>query len=147
MTEFHSDKVTIKPVSDEVLLEVVTLKTMLSVDEANEFVNGLIGASATAQGLDPDENDWIRIPMQYLVVELESENGKERCVVHCWVKFQTRKNARYVAFGHISEDGWQIHSVRQQCTVTGRDYSDGQWGSEFYNQAKLDGTVFVFEES
>jgi hypothetical protein len=146
-----TSRIQIQNDSAGVTLRVKGGKATLSVDEVHELVGELIECAARAQGLDPDEQDWTRVPMQHLIFAVESapeiepeDRPGQSARVLCWVRGQTRKNAFHVAVGWISEDGWIPSELLEQRTVTRTDF-EGSEDLRYYEQALTDGEVFKFE--
>jgi hypothetical protein len=148
----------------------VTLKApaagaTLTADEAQELAGRIFEAAALAQGEDPVENDWVRLPMQYIRATAErlefdaateGQPGAETpdadpdlgdakaAEVHCWIKDQTQRNAMHVAAGWVAEHGWVINEMVEQRAVTRADFADTDY-LQYFEQALTDGEVFLYE--
>jgi hypothetical protein len=134
----------------------------LTADEAQELASRLFEAAMLANGDDPGENDWVRIPMQYVRVaaermEFDVEGGEpvrpnedpemgdaKNAEVHCWIKDQTQRNAMHVAAGWIAEHGWVVLEVLDQQPVTRADFTDTEY-LQYFEQALTDSEVFLYE--
>lgn len=137
-----------------VTLQIGDARFDLSIAEARYAASRLIEAAAAADGLEPEKEDWDRLPMQYLLVEAErvddETDGDSRdtvpqiAEVHCWVKDQTRRNALHVAEGWIAGCGWVVTKVIEQRCVGPADFA-GTKRLRYYEQALLDEEVFLFE--
>jgi len=147
-----ADKVTLKAPADGVTL---------TADEAQELASRLFEAAMRSGGEDPEENDWIRVPMQYLRVAAErmelNVDGAEpappedpemgdatSAEIHCWIKDQTLRNAMHIAAGSIAEHGWVVLEVIEQNVVTRADFTDGEY-LQYFEQAILESEVFLYE--
>lgn len=145
----------------------VTLKApaagvTLTPDEAQELAARLVDASARADGENPEENDWTRIPMQYIHVAAERMDyevegngavppdtdeelaGAKFAEVHCWIRDQTARNAMHIAAGWIAEHGWAITEVIEQTAVERDDFTETEY-LPYYEQALTDSEVFLYE--
>jgi hypothetical protein len=147
---------------DAVVISVQGQSAALSVDEAEEFARQVVEAAARASGQDPEENDWVRIPMQYIRVAAERlddapgptegqaddetpDTGNAKTAeIHCWIKGQTQRNAMHVAAGWIAEHGWFIVEVIEHETVTSESFEGGEY-LKYYEQALTDSEVFLYE--
>lgn len=145
----------------------VTLKApadgaTLNADEAQELAGRLLEAAMLANGDDPEENDWVRIPMQYIRAAAERmdlavgdgesvspnddpELGDAKTAeVHCWIKDQTMRNAMHIAAGWVAEHGWYIEEVLEQQPVTREFFADSEY-LQYFEQALTDSEVFLYE--
>jgi hypothetical protein len=149
---------------DVVAVRVGTQTVGLSVEEAEEFARLIVEAAARAGGQTPEENDWVRIPMQYIRVAAERlddapeltgtdvppnnevpDTGDAKIAeVHCWIKDQTQQNAMHIVAGWIAEYGWFITEIIEHETVTSDDFADTEY-LKYYEQAKMDSEVFLYE--
>jgi hypothetical protein len=137
----------------------------LTADEAQELASRILEAAALAIGEDPEENDWVRIPMQYIRgaaerLDLEVEGQAEpaepaadtaeddltgaAAEVHCWIKDQTQRNAMHIAAGWIAEHGWVLGELLEQRSVTRADFQNTEY-LQYFEQALIDGEVFLYE--
>lgn len=146
---------------DKVKLKAPDGGTALTAVEAQELAGRIFEAAARANGDDPVENDWVRIPMQYLRVAAErldfDADGDENKVpapnsdepqgstaeVHCWIKDQTQGNALHIASGNIAEHGWFIAEVLEHTPVT-RAEVDADY-LQYFEQALTESEVFLYE--
>ncbi|HEY1186505.1 MAG TPA: hypothetical protein VGE74_02560 [Gemmata sp.] len=147
---------------DKVALKVPNGGTTLTSPEAQELAGRIFEAASKANGEDPAENDWVRVPMQYLQVaaerlDFEAESGDENKVpapnsdepegstatVHCWIKEQTQANALHIASGNIAEHGWFISEVLEHAPVK-REDMEGEY-LEYYDKAVVESEVFLYE--
>ncbi|VTS02996.1 unnamed protein product [Gemmata massiliana] len=145
----------------------VTLKApaggaTLTSDEAQELASRIFEAAARASGDDPVENDWVRLPMQYLRLTAErldfAPDGDENKVpapnsdepdgsaaeVHCWIKDQTQGNAVHIAAGNVTEHGWYITEVLEHQGVTRADFADSEY-LQYFEKALVESEVFLYE--
>lgn len=134
----------------------------LTADEAQELAGRLFEAAMLANGDDPGENDWVRLPMQYIRaaaerMELTTGDGEtvspnadpemgdaKTAEVHCWIKDQTMRNAMHIAAGWVAEHGWYIGEVIEHETVTRADFENGEY-LQYFEQALIDSEVFLYE--
>ena len=161
----HRADVAVAQDGEKVTLKAPAEGVTLTADEAQELASRLFEASALATGEDPEERDWVRIPMQYLRVAAErmdfwkSRARRDRfrpkdqdpeladaksAEVHCWIKDQTQRNAMHVAAGWIAEHGWVVLEVLEQEAVTRADFTDTEY-LQYFEQALLDSEVFLYE--
>ncbi len=156
------DEVEVSQEGDKVVLKAPAGVVTLSVDEAQDLAGRLVEASAQAMNVDPDENDWVRIPMQYIRIAAERlDTGLEGseapaplgdedigdakfAEVHCWIRDQTQRNAMHVAAGWIAEHGWFITEVIEQTAATRTDFAESEY-LQYYEQALVDSEVFLYE--
>lgn len=137
---------------DKVTLRTQDNLVMLSSDEAQELASRIFEMAARANGEDPEEHDWKRLPMQYLHLAIEAlpadggekDDELETGAVRCWIKDQTQRNARHVAAGWIAENGWGVIEEFEQRVVSRADFADTDF-LRYYEQALIDDEVFVFE--
>src|SRR5262245_18745632 len=140
--------------TDEVVAVRVRNQTVgLNVEEAEEFARLIVEAAARASGQNPEENDSVRIPMQYIRVAAERledppeptgtdvravdevpDTGNAKVAeVHCWIKDQTQTNAIHIAAGWIAEHGWFITEVLEHETVTSDNFANTEY-LKYYEQ-------------
>ena len=124
----------------------------LTAEEARSIARELIELSLRLDyhnTNDPENRDWIRIPMQYIsfrVVQdptFEHEEIVAGAVVECWIKDETWKNAIFVAQGWIEESGWFIEELTDQVEAVREDYEDDH-RLAYYDQAITDEQVFLY---
>ena len=158
----HRADVEVSQDGDKVKLKAPPDGVTLTADEAQELASRVFEAAMLAGGEDPEENDWVRIPMQYIRVAAERmeftvdgaepvqpnddpEMGDAKTAeVHCWIKDQTQQNAMHIAAGWIAEHGWVIGEVIEQHAVTRADFTDTEY-LQYFEQALLDSEVFLYE--
>jgi hypothetical protein len=91
-----------------------------------------------------------RIPMQYLIIDAAQDPTFSHeivfggAMVGCWIKNQTKKNAYLIAKGWIEHQGWVPLSLEDQQPVSEEDYKHKADGKQHFEQALIDGEVFVF---
>lgn len=124
---------------------------VLTDNEALELSGRLIDAAARAGGQDPEEQDWARVPMQYLRLmgeehpdDLEEGAEPRTAEIHCWIRNQTRTNAMHVACGWLNNDDWYVTEVLEQRSVSRDDFADGEF-LFYYEQALIDEEVFLYD--
>jgi hypothetical protein len=159
----HRADVEVAQDGDKVTLRTPPGVVTLTADEAMELASRVFEASALASGEDPEERDWVRIPMQYIRVAAErlqlSADGEDAlpddeedaemagakdAEVHCWIKDQTQRNAMHVAAGWIAEHGWVVTEVIEQRPVTRADFENTEY-LQYFEQALTDSEVFLYE--
>lgn len=150
---------------NKVALKVPDGGTTLTVGEAQELAGRIFEAAARAGGDDPVENDWVRIPMQYLRLAAErldfgGDEGDEgdankvpapnsdepdgrTAEVHCWIKDQTQTNAMHIAAGSVAEHGWFISEVLEHEPIA-REGVEAEY-LEYYEKALVEAEVFLYE--
>ncbi len=64
--------------------------------------------------------------------------------VNCWIKDRTEEEAFTVAKEWLATSGWIVKSLEKQRSVSKFDYQCGEDGGEQYQQALVDGEVYVF---
>jgi hypothetical protein len=155
----HRADVVVTPAGGAVTLKAPAEGVTLTADEALELAGRLVEAQARASGEDPEENDWVRIPMQYVRaaaerMEIEGEGdeppeedelrGAKSAEVHCWIANQTQRNAMHIAAGSVAEHGWVVTEVIEQAPVTRTDFEGTEY-LPYYEQALTDSEVFLYE--
>jgi hypothetical protein len=161
----HRADVEVAQDGDKVTLKAPAGGATLTADEAQELASRILEASALASGEDPEENDWVRLPMQYiraaaerLDLEVEGEPKPPEIVsdtgeadltgataeVHCWIKDQTQRNAMHIAAGWVAEHGWVLGELLEQRAVSRRDFENTEY-LQYFEQALIDGEVFLYE--
>ncbi len=156
----HRADVQVSQDGDKITLKAPAEGVTLTADEALELASRVFEASMMAGGEDPAENDWVRIPMQYVRVAAErmelniegeeppaedSEMGDATdAEVHCWIKDQTLRNAMHIAAGSIAEHGWAVLEVIEQRPVRREDFTDTEY-LQYFEQALIDSEVFLYE--
>ena len=158
----HRADVAVSQEADKVTLKAPAEGVTLTADEAQELASRLFEAAIFATGEDPEENDWVRVPMQYVRVvaermEITVEGGDavspnpdpdmgdaKNAEVHCWIKDQTLRNAMHIAAGTIAEHGWVVLEVLEQRPATRADFTDPEY-LQYYEQALIDSEVFLYE--
>ena len=160
----HRADVEVSQDGDKVTVKAPAGGATLTADEAHELAGRVLEASALARGEDPEENDWVRVPMQYMRVaaerlEFDAEGGETPAAaddepddmagatdaeVHCWITDQTQRNAMHVAAGWVAEHGWVITEVIEQRPVTRADFTDTEY-LQYFEQALTDSEVFLYE--
>jgi hypothetical protein len=156
---FHRADVLVSQDGEKVMLKAPPEGVTLTADETLELASRLFEASMLASGEDPEENDWVRVPMQYVRVAAERmeisigdepapvdpEMGKAtHAEVHCWIKDQTLRNAMHVVTGSMAEHGWAAIEVIEQHAVTRADFADTEY-LQYFEQALLESEVFLYE--
>lgn len=157
----HRADVLVSQDNDKVTLKLPADGVTLTGDEAQELASRIFEAAMRTDGEDPVENDWVRVPMQYLRVAAErmelNVEGEEAAPpedpemgdatsaeIHCWIKDQTLRNAMHIAAGSIAEHGWVVLEVIEQNAVTRADFTDGEY-LQYFEQALIDSEVFLYE--
>jgi len=64
--------------------------------------------------------------------------------INCWVRIQTPEAAEDLVTRKLSDEDWRIESIFGPEVHTAEDYQTDPTGVEFFQQAQLDGDVFVF---
>ncbi len=159
----HRADVQVAQDGDKVTIKTPAEGATLTADEAMELASRVFEASALASGEDPEERDWVRVPMQYVRVaaerlELDIEGVEKpdpadepddmgdakNAEVHCWIRDQTQRNAMHVAAGWIAEHGWVVTEVIEQRPVSRADFTDTEY-LQYFEQALTDAEVFLYE--
>jgi hypothetical protein len=161
----HRADVEVSQEGDKVTVKAPAGGAVLTADEAQELASRIFEAAALATGQDPEENDWVRIPMQYIRAEAErldlevegeprapelvSDTGEtdltgSTAEVHCWIKDQTQRNAMHIAAGWVAEHGWVLGELIEQRPVTRKDFENTEY-LQYFEQALIDGEVFLYE--
>src|SRR4051812_16813257 len=97
----HRADVEVSQDGDAVKLTAPTGGVALTADEAQELASRLFEAAMLANGDDPGENDWARVPMQYVRVaaermefDVEAASRSGRTTTRRWA---TRRTPRSTA--------------------------------------------------
>jgi hypothetical protein len=64
----------------------------------------------------------------------------------CWIDLSTLSQAEEAARQYIDEAGWKIKSIEESRIVDRHDYDDNPTGLEYFEQAVVDGGVFVVHQ-
>jgi hypothetical protein len=158
----HRADIEVSQDGDKVMLQAPAGGVALTAGEAQELASRLFEAAIFATGENPEENDWVRVPMQYIRAAAErmelSVEGAEpvqpnedpemgdarNAEVHCWIKDQTQQNAMHIAAGSIAEHGWVMLEVLEQRPAARADFTDTEY-LQYYEQALIDSEVFLYE--
>ena len=158
-TPHHRADVGVSHDGDKVTLTAPAGGVTLSADEAMELAGRVLEASALAKGENPADNDWVRLPMQYIRAAAERmafdpddepDDDEEEiddathAEVHCWVADQTQRNALHVAAGWVAEHGWALTEIIEQRPVARADFADTEY-LQYFEQALTDSEVFLYE--
>ena len=122
----------------------------LNAEEAQFLASNLFEFALHCQYSEAqlEEQDWVRIPMQYLHIyaEQDPDFGHDEnfagADVECWIKDQTAKNAYLIAKGWIEEAGWKCVELEEQGQISRDNHEEDD--VEYYDQALIDEQVFVF---
>jgi hypothetical protein len=67
--------------------------------------------------------------------------------VNCWVQASSELEAIVKASAAVSESGWKILSVEEECSEASEDwYSNDDEGREYFHRAVSDGECYVFHQ-
>ncbi|MFC2173174.1 hypothetical protein ACFLU6_11160 [Acidobacteriota bacterium] len=122
----------------------------LTADQARSVSRDLLELSISLDYSDGAAQHWQRMPMQYLRFFAEQSPSSLNdevfggAYVSCYIKDQTKQNAIYIAHGHIHHYGWRALRLEKHCELKREDFSDDD-NSKYYDQAFIDGEVFVFD--
>jgi hypothetical protein len=93
------------------------------------------------------------MPIFYIQYEAIPAPGSEDfetvggAYVNCWVKVNSEREAREQTSTAITESGWRILAVEEQCReVTEGSYSETDEGLEHFRQAVVDGECYLFHQ-
>jgi hypothetical protein len=141
------------------MLNVEKSPLEITGDDALKLARALTDAAATSHAevaIDEDDNDNPkRIPMQFIVMEVERDPDAEgekdselpdEAQVLCWIKEQSHNNALHVAVGCVNETDWIVTSVLEHRSVSAKDFADTDLQA-FYEEALTDDEVFVYDAS
>jgi len=156
----HRADVLVSQDADKVTLKAPAEGVTLTADEAQELASRIFEAAMRSGGEDPEENDLVRVSMQYLRVAAERmelnvegeaappedpEMGDATSAeIHCWIKDQTLRNAMHIAAGSIAEHGWVVLEVIEQNAVSRANFTDSEY-LQYFEQALIDSEVFLYE--
>lgn len=68
--------------------------------------------------------------------------GVDAAMVSCWIKRETLADAAAVARGWIGDEDWRIIATEHAALITRETQLPG--GMQYFEQAEIDGEVFVF---
>ncbi len=74
------------------------------------------------------------------VLEVDGQTG---AYVNCWIKSTSAKSAQFQAETGLRESGWYVETIEQSASAV-EVRPETESGAEFYDQAKIDGEVYVF---
>ena len=140
-------RVTGAPSAAKVAVEVGGSTVELTVGEARAVAMRLIEKALEAETSDAPAEIG-RIPMQFLLLAAEQADDSgtaETCDVGCWIADQTRTNAFHIAYGWVSGNGWEVLEVVEHRPVTRADYESQPEQLPYFEQAIIDGEVFLYE--
>ena len=64
--------------------------------------------------------------------------------INCWVKAASIEAAKNMAENAISENQWKVLKLEESFPVTIENYIEEEELLEFYQQAEIDGEVYVY---
>ncbi|MEO0461324.1 MAG: hypothetical protein AAF219_10810 [Myxococcota bacterium] len=93
-----------------------------------------------------DEYDPIMWFVQARVArEAVDDTTKEQAFVSCWVKQRSEEAARTIVFETLLAESWTVQEVVVFRITRREDFNENPEDDEFYQQALVDGAVFVFD--
>jgi hypothetical protein len=85
--------------------------------------------------------------LQYRCIPSEaSENYGELggAYINCWVKAISIKDARTIAELEIQENEWIVQELEESSPIRPESYENDDESLKYYQQAEIDGEVYVF---
>ncbi len=140
-----------RPLPEAILLRGLDHVEAALPDDAQRFLellgeyNNVPDGPRCAVGVSDD----YRCSMYFLLfeavptVDAEFDDAKG-ALICCWVKTESAREAHRVARDHIEASGWLIVKQEEITPAVREDYDDDTTGLPYYEQACIDGTVFVF---
>jgi hypothetical protein len=86
--------------------------------------------------------------LQYRCIPSEtSDNYRELggAYISCWIKAVSIKDARTIAELEIQENQWIVQELEESGPIKREDYEKDDESHEYYQQAEIDGEVYVFD--
>ncbi len=77
----------------------------------------------------------------------ESEDYAEYggAFISCWLKTNSIENAKLLAEKSIKENHWVVKKLEESYPVQSKDYDENEENLEYYQQAEIDGEVYVYD--
>ncbi len=123
----------------------------LTPQEAVLIGNDLVelGNSKLREEADEEIYPWMRIPMQFLLMEVKplGDDSGERAYISCWIRDQSPENAALLAGAHAGEFGWQLERIVRQDRVNRETYANDEENLHYFDQALIDEIVLVFDDA
>lgn len=67
--------------------------------------------------------------------------------VNCWVQSESGETANAKALAAIAAAGWSVVSVEEACEEVAKSwYEEDEENRQYFEQAKVDGEVYVFHQ-
>ncbi|MCF8299275.1 MAG: hypothetical protein K9H48_21015 [Melioribacteraceae bacterium] len=63
---------------------------------------------------------------------------------NCWIDAIEEQKAKEIASNMISENNWEIENLEESKMLHDEFYDDQNEGKKYYEQAKIDGAVFMY---
>lgn len=143
------------PTSDTVMepLESVSFEAMLTRDVTLKALQSLPARMQAWRWDREAEFQLSRLPAgptYFFQVEVSPGPGNpERAniggaIVSCWIRIETATEASEIVTRKLSDLSWIIKSVSGPRARTEADYDEHSEGGGYFQQAQIDGEVFVF---
>ena len=90
----------------------------------------------------------IQMPMFFFQFEVRPKKTHPKrheyggATVVCWIQRDTQRQAQAVARGWLAHEDWRITTVEEEEQITKKDQRPE--GLRYFEQAEIDGEVFVF---
>jgi len=85
--------------------------------------------------------------IQYESIPTSESNdykGTGGAFINCWIKATSIEAAKNMAENSINENNWKILSLEESFLVNEEHYKENDESREFYQQAVIDGEVYVY---
>ena len=69
---------------------------------------------------------------------------REAAFINCWMKTSIATKAKELAMSTLASEGWSVDMWSDCYSVVRADYDEGTEEREFYEQALIDGEVYVY---
>ena len=81
--------------------------------------------------------------MHYIALKISTDNSKTFAFAGCWINDDDPEVALTKCCEMIKRQDWTILEILEQFEITRSNYSDGDEGLRYFQQATIDGEVCV----
>jgi len=86
--------------------------------------------------------------LQYACIPPPTSENYEKlggAFISCWIQAVSIETARTMADLAIKENNWIVHKLEESNPIKKEDYGIGDESLEYYQQAEIDGEVYVYD--
>ena len=77
-------------------------------------------------------------------IESDIYNDVGGAYINCWIKTDSLQSAMKIAEKDIKNNRWVVHNLEDLGSVTNDNYDEDDNALEYYQQALMDGEVYVY---